>query len=245
LYEATQGPQLPLEAPALNPTGGVKGKQPRALNYKPDPTRPGAGVFIAHKDSQDNFEDLPAGTVIKDSDGAAEGAAASKGTNGGTGSGGTQGEAQRSVLSSSAFAPPLPDEGTGGGVRSRNNALNGAAAGASMVNLTPLTGGGPRGGSHSNMNPAMNMGLAANPHHGQVQVMNVLDVPQAGNTLAELAMTDTTFLGGIPGGMFDWGAFFFWVGRVFLLIGRRTMGHVLLAHKPHDGGGRAGAAGGF
>ncbi|KAJ7640292.1 hypothetical protein DFH06DRAFT_1430086 [Mycena polygramma] len=32
------------------------------------------------------------------------------------------------------------------------------------------------------------------PGQGQVQVMNVLDVPQAANTLADFAMTDNTFL---------------------------------------------------
>ncbi|KAJ7449949.1 fungal-specific transcription factor domain-containing protein, partial [Mycena latifolia] len=160
LYEATQGPQLPLEAPALNPTGGVKGKQPPMLNYKPDPTRPGGGVFVAHKDSQDDFKDLPAGTVIRDS---ADG-------EGGEGSG-TQG--------ASANA----------------NATPGTAP--AMVNLTPLTGGR---GAHSNVNPAMNMGVSAGGGQGQVQVMNVLDGPQASGALAEFAMTDTTFLEGIPGG---------------------------------------------
>ncbi|KAJ7343340.1 fungal-specific transcription factor domain-containing protein [Mycena albidolilacea] len=205
LYEATQGPQLPLEAPALNPTGGVKNKQPSVLNYKPDPTRPGGGVFIAHKDSKDDFEDLPPGTVIKDGDSA--------------GSGGTKGEAQTqsdrsAMLSSSAFAPPLPAEnGASTGavprrlMRSVNNhAQNGAAGSAPsagpMVNLTPLTAGGPRGaGSNSNVNPAMNASA------GQVQVMNVLDarVPPAGNALSELAQTDTVFLEGIPAQMFDWG----------------------------------------
>ncbi|KAF8212083.1 hypothetical protein K438DRAFT_1805929 [Mycena galopus ATCC 62051] len=80
-----------------------------------------------------------------------------------------------------------------------------------MVNLTPLTAGGARGtggsGSNSNVNPAMNIGAAANPGAGQVQVMNVLDsrVPQTGNALADLAMTDTAFLEGIPGEMFNWG----------------------------------------
>ncbi|KAJ7709763.1 fungal-specific transcription factor domain-containing protein [Mycena rosella] len=156
LYEATQGPQLPLEAPALNPTGGVKGKQPPALDYKPDPTRPGAGVFVAHKDSQDDFEDLPAGIVVREST-AGEGSK--------IGNGSTQGASTTS---------------------------------AGMVNLTPLTGGR---GSHSNVNPAMN----AQGQGGHVQVMNVLDGSQASDALAEFAMTDTTFLEGIPGGMFDWG----------------------------------------
>ncbi|KAJ7510014.1 fungal-specific transcription factor domain-containing protein [Mycena galericulata] len=197
LYEATQGPALPLEAPALNPTGGVKGKQPAMLDYKPDPTRPGAGVFVAHKDSQDNFEDLPEGTVIKDSDG-------------------TQG-GESGALASSAFAPPLPaEEGSVPRrlVRSGNNASaahaqNGVGTGTgsgtpAMVNLTPLTGRG--GGGGVNMNPAMNAAAGqGGAGHSQVQVMNVLDVPQASNTLADYALTDTNFLEGIPGGMFDWG----------------------------------------
>ncbi|KAJ3757280.1 fungal-specific transcription factor domain-containing protein [Lentinula raphanica] len=42
-----QTPVMPMEAPALNPTGGVKGRQQAVLDYKPDPTRPGAGVFVA------------------------------------------------------------------------------------------------------------------------------------------------------------------------------------------------------
>ncbi|KAJ7632756.1 fungal-specific transcription factor domain-containing protein [Roridomyces roridus] len=155
LYEATQGPALPLEAPALNPTGGVTPKQPAILDYKPDPTRPGKGVFIANNDMQVNFADLPAGTVIVGSDATQE---APNGT----------------TTASSAGTVPA------------------------MVNLTPLTG---RGGV--NMNPAMNAASAAAA--GAVQVMNVLDDPQASNTLAEHAMSDTNFLEGIPGTMFDWG----------------------------------------
>ncbi|KAJ3801439.1 fungal-specific transcription factor domain-containing protein [Lentinula aff. detonsa] len=54
LYEAIQTPVMPMEAPALNPTGGVKGRQQAVLDYKPDPTRPGTGVFVArgHTDTQ-------------------------------------------------------------------------------------------------------------------------------------------------------------------------------------------------
>lgn len=53
------------------------------------------------------------------------------------------------------------------------------------------------------MNPAMNNVNATAPGH--VQVMNVLDVPQASGTLEQFAMADTGLLEGIPGGMFDWG----------------------------------------
>ncbi|KAJ7046943.1 fungal-specific transcription factor domain-containing protein [Mycena alexandri] len=151
LFEATQGPALPLEAPALNPTGGVKGKRPVVLDYKPDPTRPGSGVFVASKNSKEDFGDLPAGIISKDGEPT------------GTGTG-TQG------------------------------------AGSAMVNLTPLTAG--RGGPNSNVNPAMN---AAPAQPGQVQVMNMLDVPQASASLDQFAMTDSNFLEGMPGQMFDWG----------------------------------------
>ncbi|KAJ6597033.1 fungal-specific transcription factor domain-containing protein [Mycena vulgaris] len=191
LYEATQGPALPLEAPALNPTGGVKGKPPLQLDYKPDPTRPGAGVFVAHRDSRDDFEDLPAGTVVRE-DG--EDATGAKGKGKGKGN---QGDAP---LSPSSFAPPLPaGDGARRAGRSGKHAQNGAA-GAQMVNLTPLTGG------HANVNPAMNA-HAGGGGGSTVQVMNVLDGQQASSaqSLADFAMTDTTFLEGIPGGMFDWG----------------------------------------
>jgi hypothetical protein len=70
-----------------------------------------------------------------------------------------------------------------------------------MVNITPL--GGDREESFPNMNPAMNSVIASAP--GNVQVMNVLDEPQASNTLEQFAMADNGFLEGIPGGMFDWG----------------------------------------
>jgi len=63
LYEATQGPPLPIEAPALNPTGGVTLKKPAVLDYKKDPTRPGAGVFILHGKGTE-FKDVPEGVII-------------------------------------------------------------------------------------------------------------------------------------------------------------------------------------
>ena len=70
-----------------------------------------------------------------------------------------------------------------------------------MVNITPL--GNDRIGG--NVNPAMNSVISSEP--GNVRLMNVLDEPQASNTLEQFAMTDTGFLEGIPGGMFDWGKF--------------------------------------
>ncbi|KAJ3576645.1 hypothetical protein NP233_g299 [Leucocoprinus birnbaumii] len=63
LYEATQGPPLPIEAPALNPTGGVTHKAPMGLEYQKDSTRPGGGVFVAKtRTREEDIKDLPAGT---------------------------------------------------------------------------------------------------------------------------------------------------------------------------------------
>jgi hypothetical protein len=68
LYEATQGPPLPMEAPALNPTGGVTVKKPAELDFKKDPTRPGGGVFILHGKGNE-FKDVPKGVISTSEDG--------------------------------------------------------------------------------------------------------------------------------------------------------------------------------
>ncbi|KAH7908879.1 fungal-specific transcription factor domain-containing protein [Hygrophoropsis aurantiaca] len=79
--------------------------------------------------------------------------------------------------------------------------------GSSLVTITPLpgsgtgAGGGGEGGGVLNMNPALNKGQTP----GNVQVLNMLDVPQASGTLQQFAMADVGLLEGIPGGMFDWG----------------------------------------
>lgn len=95
-----------------------------------------------------------------------------------------------------------------------------------MVNITPL-GGDREGGSFPNMNPAMNSVIVSAP--GNVQVMNVLDEPQASNTLEQFAMADNGFLEGIPGGMFDWGEYC--PVNKFQLVSSplyRSMGYILL-----------------
>jgi len=137
------------EAPVLNPTGGVIGKQfVGALAYKKDLSRPGGGVFVALGDARKvNFEGVTEGTIINGSD----------------------------------------------------EEIEAAPRSTSMVNFTPLRKEGDEGAS--NVNPAMD--TPSKP--GNVQVMNVLDVPQAHNTLEQFALADNGFLEGIPGGMFDWG----------------------------------------
>ncbi|KAL4266176.1 Carbohydrate Metabolism and Transport Regulator [Pleurotus pulmonarius] len=154
LFESTQGDPLPIETPALNPTGGVIGKKVLGgLNFKKDPSRPGGGVFVAQGDAREDLKDLPAGTVISTSS------------------------------DEESEAQPLP-----------------AVQPSSMVNITPLWGG-KGDGNFPNVNPAMNSQSVP----GNVQVMNVLDVPQSSNTLEQFAIADTGFLEGIPGSMFDWG----------------------------------------
>ena len=68
----------------------------------------------------------------------------------------------------------------------------------SMVNFPSLGSG-----NFPNMNPALNNQMSA-PEN--VQVMNLLDQTNAGNVLEQQAMADVGFLEGIPGTMFDWGA---------------------------------------
>lgn len=74
---------------------------------------------------------------------------------------------------------------------------------SSMVTITPLSSARGDGASFPNMNPALNGMTSETP--SSVQVLNMLDVPQASNTLEQFAMADVGLLEGIPGGMFDWG----------------------------------------
>jgi hypothetical protein len=210
LYEATQGPHLSSESPALNPTGGVKHKPPGAIEFKRDPTRPGGGVFVVHGPSRaKDFEGVgvPAGTVINSSDEEEEGEVSAMAV-----SPVSSANDRTLLLSPSPFAPPLPMVPVAysrmassmlppAGVEVRRQTQAGASAAGSgtsaapMVNIVPL--------NFPNVNPAMNLVGGAMP--GTVQVMNVLDMPQASDVLEQLALADTGFLEGIPGSMFDWG----------------------------------------
>ena len=74
-----------------------------------------------------------------------------------------------------------------------------SAQGQPIVNYAPLSGNYP------NMNPALNENITIPP--GNVQVMNVLDLPaNNNNALEQLAMADVGYLQGMPNSMFDWGA---------------------------------------
>lgn len=234
LYEATQTPQPPSDAPALNPTGGVKGKPPLSgLSFQKDGTRPGGGVFVAKGPVltiDKELQRLPAGTIIR----------------GEGGSSGDEGEAPAAVSSearsnndpmrSSLSRPSGSRSGPGSVVSldalawsassvphsaSASSAMfvgsagvgsGGGGGGGAHLQLVqqqqgmvqgPVVNYAPLGGNFQNMNPALNDQVAA-PEN--VQVINVLNQTQEGNTLEQHAMADVGFLEGIPGQMFDWGA---------------------------------------
>lgn len=187
LYEATQGPPLPIdEPPALNPTGGVIGKAPPPVNglrYQKDPSRQGSGVFVAHGVPTENYRDAPEGLIIQ--------------------SRGSKGEPCSRSMSHRLFIF-IGADGENAEAEYNTSTAGEMPSSAGIVNITPLSGDRAEG-SMPNVNPAMDAVMESAAGH--VQVMNVLDGPQAPNVLEQLAMTDTGFLEGIPGGMFDWGEF--------------------------------------
>jgi len=221
---------MPMEAPALNPTGGVRVKPPVMLDYKKDPTRPGGGVFVAAPGKSGEFKDLPEGVVIS-------GGSSTDGDQG-TGGNDSEGEVASLVVAEAAqassvslpasnssdrarnyflsspspfFRPPRMDydrAGNGNAIMAPISAVRSptenAQQPAPLVHFTPLTTGGGRGGSDfMNVNPAMNRSASGS---GNVQVMNTLDAVQGGS-MANLQAYATAdgLLEGIPGGMFDWG----------------------------------------
>lgn len=192
LYEATQGPLLPLEQPQLNPIPGVKGNPGMKLVFQPDPTRPGDGVFVARPDAAPEVlkENVALGTIVVGED------------NGET----EDHQEQERISSPSIFAPP-PGGGSNGGGRPPLQTA-GSSGGDSGVLVTPLSTNFP------NVNPALNAGM---PAGGEVQIMNMLGMEtdpnsaasehqQAMMTLEQLA-GGSSILEGMPGGMFDWGEF--------------------------------------
>ncbi|KAK2466686.1 hypothetical protein APHAL10511_000944 [Amanita phalloides] len=215
LYEATQGPHMPFETPALNPTGGVTVKQPIGLEYKKDPSLPGGGVFIAHGDAKrrdEDLKDVPPGVVIRGTSDDELDTGEEQGISSAPPISDERGRNERrraSLMSPSPFAPPLTDVGspstnTAGDARgsgllqsAMRNALQAQSAGACASGVTQ------RGPSLANVNPAMN--TRGPTGSNQVQVMDILDGQPMGGTLADFAMVDNGFLEGIPGSMFDWG----------------------------------------
>ncbi|KAG6860597.1 hypothetical protein C0995_009487 [Termitomyces sp. Mi166 len=229
LYEATQGPHpTVMEAPPLNPTGGVTVKTPvSGLDYKKDPTRPGGGVFIATGQAarEGDFQGVPAGVVISSSESESNlgerGQALAVSPSSISATTALNDRDRASLLStSSSFAPPLPNDtqqnsssptssnvppmhrglSMSSAIRSTANNQQGIGTGSSASPIVNFTPLGRRSGSYSNVNPAMNM--QAQPQ-SNVQLMNVLDGPQGQNTLHEFALADNEFLSGIPGSQWD------------------------------------------
>jgi hypothetical protein len=217
-----------METPALNPTGGVKPKPPVGLDYKKDPTRPGGGIFVARGKvaRQGDFSDVPSGVVVSSNSSDADSDSGEAPLGLPMSSSVNDRERASLFLTSSAFAPPLPHDhslspqspssippahrGFGASSSMRTTAgvqqqsvgsTASVQAASSMVQFTPMAG---RRSGYSNVNPTLNV---QTQQQGNVQVMNVLDVPQGGNTIQEFALADTGFLEGIPGGMFDWGEY--------------------------------------
>ncbi|TFK54750.1 hypothetical protein OE88DRAFT_1642088 [Heliocybe sulcata] len=239
LYEATQGPSQSLDAPALNPTGGVKGKAlAEGLDYRKDPSRPGGGVYIARgKAREGDYSGVAPGTIIQ-SDDESEGEELSvmsalgvsniRGTTKSTGRAPPSPSSPFDVPSSDladGVASFWPASGSSGGASNANHANTGAnadanARGSSIVSMVPLAGAGAS--SFSNLNPAMNDLMSGAPNNN-VQVMNVLDMalPDASNSaLQQYALAEDGFLDGLPGGMFDWGLILIPSVNFFLVLGQ-------------------------
>lgn len=97
------------------------------------------------------------------------------------------------------------------------------ATGANAAPLVPLNPhtAGARAGHYMNVNPAMN--LQALSTSGNVHVMNTLDGSQGSSVNLEALQNADGLLEGIPGGMFDWGMWPFFLcllhsSSVLLLI---------------------------
>lgn len=211
LYESTLHPLHP-EAPALNPTGGVKVKPPLGgLVFRKDPTRPGGGVFVARDTrTSEDLKHLPAGTVITEEapeDGAA-----------------TQQQQQQQQRGHQQHSRQQQQQQSQQQQHEQHHPQVQPLAAPTMVNYAPLVGS-----NYPNVNPAMNNGPAqvlppglgggggagsgnggANAHAGAgippgyVQVINLLDQANGANALEQLALAEAGFLDGMPQTIFDW-----------------------------------------
>ena len=187
--------------PALNPTSGVRGKPPLtdSLVFKKDPSRPGGGVFVAHTKPKDGEVDetLPEGTIISGDGNEGEAPADAV-----SGSGPSNDLAASSVSSSGypAWSSASVAESSGQGQQRPQPQVPSQQPAEQMQQDAPMVQYPQSDGSFSNVNPVLNDPSLP----GNVQVMNVLDVPQASNTLEQFAMADTAFMEGIPNSMFEW-----------------------------------------
>lgn len=237
LYEATQGPQLPLQAPALNPTGGVKGKPPVVLDFKQDPSRPGGGIFVAQRKIEE-LNDTPKSLVIgqsDDEDGSSEGenaspaaaytVAASSVSLFDANDDNDRARADSSSVATSVSKPSRkrvlpPDAFEQSMFLSSPNVVSlGILTEPTSLPLPVIGSGaansfmklsplaGPSANIKMNVNPVMN--IQPESSSGNIQIMNVLDGAANGSNLADFQMADNGFLEGLPGSMFDWSLYSF------------------------------------
>ena len=187
--------------PALNPTSGVRGKPPLtdSLVFKKDPSRPGGGVFVAHTKPKDGEVDehLPEGTIIS-GDGN-EGETPAVAVLGG-GSGDNLAASSVSPSGYPAWSSASSARRSGQGQQPPQPQVPSQQQPEQMQQDAPMVQYPHSDGSFSNVNPVLNDPSLP----GNVQVMNVLDVPQASNTLEQFAIADTAFMEGIPTSMFEW-----------------------------------------
>lgn len=194
-------------------------------------------MFVARgeaKKRDEDLKDVPEGVVIR---GSSDDEMEAHGISSAPPISDERGRGERgraSMMTSSAFAPPLPQSDIGvmgvSSPASSSTASSGSAGDVRGSNLLQSAIRNTRqmqpgktpgiGVSHMvNFSPLSGAGVAQsaslanmNPAmnsrvpagSNQVQVMNVLDGQTMGGTLADFAMVDTGFLEGIPGGMFDW-----------------------------------------
>ncbi|KAH9997328.1 fungal-specific transcription factor domain-containing protein [Russula vinacea] len=174
LYEATQGPPLQMERPALNPTSNVTTRKPPPLGglaYQKDSSWPGGGVFVAHGKAKGAFPGLAPGLIIESN---------------------SDEEDQGEVMS----------------VLFKEDRLMWGTDGAPPAGAHDTESGGQMSSMQDgnvNVNPVLNEGGRLECEN--VHVMNTLDSGTASTrALEQLALADNNLLDGIPGGMFDWGA---------------------------------------
>lgn len=169
---------------------------------------------------KDDLTDVPDGVIISSSDDMeSEGEASAAAT---APSAPTNND-RAFLLSSSAFAPPLPaseslspqlrrglmatmaSRASGGPLhRSSSGSSAGAGQGAGSAPIVHFTSLGSREDADSaNVNSRMDASL----EERAVEAMGVLDASQAANTFEQFGLGDSGFLEGIPGGMFDWGGY--------------------------------------
>lgn len=240
-----------MEAPALNPTGGVTAKKPATLDYKKDPTRPGGGVFILHG-KENEFKDVLEGVIVSTSEegdnsegevtppATAVASSISLHRTNHNDLDSTHFLPSRPSLSSSHRRPSFPNSAispivnyAGGGVVTPVSAVR-SPVGSNKEQSQSNVGSGSNAAPLVNLTPLNPPGRGSNYNNvnpamnyaqsapGNVQLMNVLDAAQGGTNLADFAIADNGFLEGIPGGMFDWGMVIFCI--VLLKLTSITLG---------------------